>query len=828
MLNLRKLLADYHSTNSYTELIPWMCLIEPGLVLNTDGSLLANYTFEGVDVEGLLTTDSDRYAQIFEQALRTCNENITLWATMDRRRSKGYPEDRFESPVSSKINEWWKETVEGKQYTNKNYLSLLYKPSRGTEGFFDGASSHLRTGKYSFAGALLEELKISLSKKYAVSKILEKTESMKLAFRSKLREFEDTITDLGLKRLANGELLTFLHSRCNPATSDQHVEMPLKSVGFLNSWLPDNALEPGHDYLKFDHVKPKYVAAFSIKDWPNAASPGILDTILQIPCELTVSQCFRFIRQDKAKSYIEDAEAHFRDSTKSLMAKVAELLTKQPTDREDTGQLVLAEDAQQAMAGLTALKRYYGYYNLTVLVYADSPQELDRNSQMVSQALRHQGFIVITEKINLLSAFTQTLPGQHNIGFRWAFLNIANVADMAMLRTVTEGSEVCHHLTEQTRRPQNALTVFPTEFSTPYYFNLFETDLGHMLTIGPTGSGKTTLMAFLISQFGKYHPCNRVIFDKDFSCQNSTLLQGGKHINMDVRQNVKVKMNPLLVLKEQGNVNWLISWLKLLICARGYQLQAQDDATLLEAVKLMMQQPSQTWCLTTLSQFIKDANLRTQLGLWLTGGIYGAYFDNFEDEFQLSSFVCIEMGGLLGNEELGGPFMDYAFFQVNKMLDGRPTLIYIEEAWFMLANEMFTSKIDDWLRTLRKKNAAVVMATQSLNEIARSEIFMTLIDSMPTRLFLPNPNAYAHRDLYEQKFGLNEEQIRRIANAVPKQQYYVVTSKLSRMLEARFPREIMSCLAADERSRATFRRHYADGHGVENWELDYIKERANA
>lgn len=140
----------------------------------------------------------------------------------------------------------------------------------------------------------------------------------------------------------------------------------------------------------------------------------------------------------------------------------------------------------------------------------------------------------------------------------------------------------------------------------------------------------------------------------------------------------------------------------------------------------------------------------------------------------------------------------------------------------MLSDPVFGPRIDDWLRTLRKRNAFVIMATQSLTEIAESEIFATIIDNIPNKIFLPNENALAHEELYKRKFALNDQQLSRIRNAVRKRDYYIVTPELSRMVVGRLPAEIMACVRSDTRAQELFSKFYANGEGGADWKSKYL------
>ena len=116
-------------------------------------------------------------------------------------------------------------------------------------------------------------------------------------------------------------------------------------------------------------------------------------------------------------------------------------------------------------------------------------------------------------------------------------------------------------------------------------------------------------------------------------------------------------------------------------------------------------------------------------------------------------------------------------------MDGSPVFIYIEEAWFALADPHFLARIETWLRTLRSLNGVVYLATQSLTEIAESEKFSLLLDSIPNRIYLPNANAATQqRDLYMKKFGLNSSQVGLIANAQPRKDYYIAREGIGHLV----------------------------------------------
>jgi type IV secretion system protein VirB4 len=280
-------------------------------------------------------------------------------------------------------------------------------------------------------------------------------------------------------------------------------------------------------------------------------------------------------------------------------------------------------------------------------------------------------------------------------------------------------------------------------------------------------------------------------------------------------------MNPTLLLDEPRGKEWFAKWIEILLTAHGYTLNAEDSQAIWQGIEQISTIPRGLRRLQSLKLSI-PTHLGIQLDPWLGDGPLARFFDHTEDAFSLSNFTSMEMGGLFEFPAAARAFMDYAFHQINKSLDGSPTLIYVEEAWFMLEDEGFAMKINDWLRTLAKRNAILMMATQSLKEIATSRHFNAMIDNIPCKIFLSNPNANTQADLYQGKFGLNDTQLNTIRNLTPKREYYIVTPTFSRKVTAFFPKEILPILDSRSLAQDVFTRHQESGHP--NWKDNYYEE----
>lgn len=826
MLNLSAAREEYEGkAHPYQDLLPWMELIRPDMVLNKDGGLLVCYKMPGIDVENLQEADKDRYAGLIEHAMRVFNERVTVWWTVDRRRTRQYTEGVMPDEISDFINRTWREEfVSGNQYENKHFLSILFSPETGATGFMDRIGYFSTRKGYGLFKSAYKATLAALSRKNAFAFDAEKLAVDMERFDDLMAAFDETIRDAGLKRLEDEELLGFLHKRANPANNQPKVRKQ-RLAGYLDAYLPDNTLYVGHNTLLFESDEVRYASAVSVKDWPEVSVPGMLDSMLGVAGEITISQCFMYVDQDEAKKYIDGIRKHNMNTSKSIVTYLKETFTNSESDKVDESKLHKAQDAMDAMNHLTINNRQFGYYNLSIIAYGETRKECDETMKAVTSTLRQKGFLVVKETLHLLSAWAATLPGQWGQLVRTFFLHTGNMADLSPIWSRQTGPIDNAYLTEQTGKPCSALTTLSTEFATPFYFNFHNGDLAHTMVIGPSRTGKSVFLNFLVSQFGKYSPCKRVIFDKDYSCKIPTLLQGGSHIDMSGE--TAVKLNPLSLLGDPEHWEFLALWIENLLTSRGYEYKSEDVQMVWKALEKMSILPKSQWQLRSLYGLMGSNRLNDELMPWIGEGANAKYFDNTEDEFNLGNFTCIEVGSLFMNPRLSSLFLEYAFYRIKIGLDGRPTLIELEEAWLMLSDDKFTKRINDWLKTLAKKNAFLIMATQSLDELAKSEIFASIIDNIPNRIFLPNPNADAHIDMYTKKFSLNAEQVNRIRNAVPKLNYYINTPVMSRMARFRCPPAVLACLRSDSRAQKVFVKHYEGRSDNSNWKESYIKEMVN-
>lgn len=832
MLTLADKSRQYEKgARTYAEIVPWLMKVMDNLVVCKDGALLASFEVNGKDIDGIEQDDSDRMAEMLQRAFKVFHDKpISIWWTVTRTKTHEYPQASFPDDISRYIDEKWREQFSaGANYTNSHYLTIVMTPPNASDQLIDQVRMLAASGQSSIASAAITALRTRFFDEYAFPYAADELHKQIFAFNEMLAGMLEASRELKIKRLEGGSLDRFLHDVCSPPNAGQ----PVKPVsGFLDGSLPDSYLTVGKQHLRWDSGSQLYGAALSIKEFPGASRPGMLDALLSIPADLTISQVFRFADRDSSSKYISGVR-RFNDILKhSWKAYVSGAFKggDMSSANVDKGRMRASEDADNALGNLTTGQETFGWFNMTLVAYAASVDAVESSIGDASATLQSAGYLPVRENIGLLSAWSGTLPGQWSEIVRWFFVSSANFADFSPIRTISRGVQSNAYLSGQTGRACPALSVVPTDYATPYYLNLHVGDLGHVFVVGPAGSGKSTCINFFLSQFRKYSPVRIYIFDKDNSCKIATLMQGGQHINPS-RSDSGIQTNPCLLLADKEAWEWLSQWIELLITSHGYVMNADDGKSIWHAIEGATADSDPTmWRLLTIYTLL-PRHLQTELAPWVGNGPLARYFDNQEDTFTLGDFTCMEMGEILENPRVARAFTDYAFYRIHKEINYSgdqviPTIIYIEEAWFMLEEPRFAAKIRDWLKTLRKKTAQVILTTQSIGDLAESDIFQTISDNIPTRIFLPNDRAGTFRGMYHRLFGLNDTQIDRIRTAIPKHNYYLVQPGMSRMLNMSLPPEILACVRSDKRAQLAFEKWRQSGRI--DWMGSYIKEMTGA
>jgi type IV secretion system protein VirB4 len=369
-----------------------------------------------------------------------------------------------------------------------------------------------------------------------------------------------------------------------------------------------------------------------------------------------------------------------------------------------------------------------------------------------------------------------------------------NLAHIVPLTTDWVGEEYCPCNQYPPHSPP--LLQAAAVSSTPFRFNLHDGDVGHTLVLGPTGSGKSTLLSLIVSQFERYRQSQIFVFDKGYSMMPLALAcRNGAHYELGV-ENGLLSLCPLASIDDEADKVAALEWLEVVLGLSGMTPDPRQRGLLTAAIRNLAETTvadprtgeflvqGERAALRTLTHFVssvQDGSIKEALEFYTGNRNAGTLFDGKSNAIEYKKLTVFEMDHIYSmSRKIHVPAFLFLFREIEKRISefregsNPPSLIVIDEAWLALKDEMFREKIREWLLTLRKKNCAVVLATQDVGEIVNSPIRDTILDSCRTKVLLPNQNARSQgmRVLYRDHLGMNDRQIEILSAAIPKRQYY--------------------------------------------------------
>jgi type IV secretion system protein VirB4 len=559
-------------------------------------------------------------------------------------------------------------------------------------------------------------------------------------------------------QLSDSEILTWLHACASTRSHPVHAsDTPV----FLDAALADDPMTGGLAPRLGDQA----LKVVSLRSLPSATRPGLLDGLSALP--FAYRWTARWIGLDKA-----DAEREIVRLRKRWFAKrkgvgvlLREAITKEEVPLLDTDAAGKTDECDGALAALGSDVCAFGYLTVTFTILDPDPRLAAEKARAVEGALNAQGLVARTEELNAVEAWLGALPGEAYADVRRPLVSTLNMADLLPVSAVWAGPEGDACL----RGPP--LAVARTTGSTPFRLVLHVGDVGHTMVVGPTGSGKSALLAFLALQWLRYPNARVVFLDKGRSARAATLAAGGTWRALEAA--AKVSLQPLARIDDVAERAWAAEWLEDAVRHAGVEITPRLREEVWAALGALSEAPVAQRSLTVFCALVQDRAVAAALEPLTLKGPQGALLDGAACDLASGVFDTFELEQLMATRSVLGAVLAALFHELERGFDGRPTLLVLDEAWLFLDDTVFAAKIREWLKTLRKRRVAVVFATQSLEDVAASSIAASLIESCPTQVFLPNPRALepASAELYA-GFGLNRRQLELIAFATPKRSYY--------------------------------------------------------
>ena len=729
--------------------LPWAGLVAPGVVLNKDGSFQRTARFRGPDVDSVTESALVATTARINNALRRLGSGWALFVEAAREPAAGYPESAFPDGLSWLVEQERKAAFEeaGSHYESRFHLTLVFLPPEES-----------RTK----AGSLLYE--------HGGQSGVNWREQL-ATFIAETDRFFDLLDSVmpELDWLDDSHTLTYLHGTVS--TVRHPVAVPEVPV-YLDALLADTALCGG----LAPRLGDQHLRMVSVRGFPTSTWPGLFDELNRLGFDYRWSTRFICLDKAEAESELTRLRRQWFAKRKSVLTLLRETVFQQESPLVDSDADNKAADADAALQELGGDAVSFGYVTATVVVMDVDPERADEKRRSIERVIQGRGFVTITESLNAVDAWLSTIPGQCYANVRQPLISTLNLAHLLPVSAVWAGPERNDHLAAP------PLMVTRTEGSTPFRLVTHVGDVGHTLVVGPTGMGKSVLLATLMLQFRRYAGSRLFVFDKGGSARATVLGLGGDHYDLALEGGMAFQ--PLARIDEEGMRAWAAEWLGGLLTHEGVTLTPEVKEAVWSALTSLASAPVEQRTLTGLSVLLQSNALRTALQPYTLGGPFGRLLDAERDRFAVSDVLCFEMEELMHSPSAVLPVLSYLFRRLEERFDGAPTLLILDEAWVFLDDPAFASRIREWLKTLRKRNVSVIFATQSLADIQRSSIAPALIESCPSRIFLPNPQALEPQlqGIY-QGFGLNDRQIQLIARATPKREYYYQSRLGNRIFE---------------------------------------------
>jgi type IV secretion system protein VirB4 len=805
------------------DLLNYAALVDEGIVIGKDGSLLAGFFFQAPDAGSASNSERNYLTEQVNNYLAKFGSGWCMWVDAARLPSPGYSdpsESHFPDPISAMIDAERRQMFEQQErhYETEYALFLQYlPPSRQETKLVELIYDDEKRDKENPGAAIIED------------------------FKKKLNDFRDGLSKLmmirrmgtikaGEEGYESDELINYLHF----ALMGEMIALRIPSCPmYLDSWI-------GHEWLwkgEIPRLGDKFIACVAIDGFPSKSYPGILKMLENLPIAYRWSNRFIFLDQHEALSELKKLHLKWSQWVKGFWQQIFK------TDNGIINTDAAAMSAQVVNASGVAKSDMvrYGYYTSVIVLMNEDRELLEENARYVRKTINGLGFSARVETVNTIEAWSGSLPAQAYANVRRPLIHTLNLSELLPLSSIWPGllSNPCGFYPDNSPPLMYAVTTG----STPFRINLHVTDVGHTLVFGPTGAGKSTLLAILIAQVLRYISRTRpdggtaqatvTAFDKGHSLYALCKAVGGQHHDIGADDAENMELCPLADIETPSGRLWAEEWIETcyeLQTGRPFVPSQRNEVR--AAILIMKDRPADSRSLTHFVATVQDQPTKDAMEHYTVNGSMGHLLDGIEDKFSMSNFTVFELDELMAlGDKNAIPVLLYLFRRFEKSLTGQPSFLFLDEAWVMLGHKVFRDKLRQWLKELRKKNCAVVMATQSLSDAVRSGMLDTLNEQCPTKIFLPNeeadlrgtPEHPGPAEFYA-NFGLNEQEVQIIKGGQKKRDYYYRSPLGRRSFQLGLGPLALSFVGVSDKDSIREVKEYERAYG-QDWPLYWLKRK---
>ncbi|ROU05950.1 VirB4 family type IV secretion/conjugal transfer ATPase [Lysobacter enzymogenes] len=728
-----------------SEFIPLSTHVAPTVIKTTGGDFMLVWRLGGLPFVGREEWELEHRHNTFNRLLQTLRApdftNVAFWVHDVRRRRRINTENKFDQLFNQNMSDGYYASLSAqKLMQNELYLTMLYRPIVGSKRFVEKSTSV----------QMLQE-----QQDQSVAKVLELAGNVEAVIK------DYAPYRLGMYEAKNGvvfsEALEFFGYLLNRL--DEPV--PVLNAPVYN-YLPVSRLTLSAKTGDFVITTPtganNFGAILNIKEYAEGTYPGILNGLKYLDFEYVITHSFSPMgRQDALKVL---------DRTKGMMVSSGDKAVSQIVELD------------YAMDQLASGNFVLGEYHFTFAIYAESQEKLAAQVAAARAELSNAGFVSAKEDMAIAASFYSQFPANWKYRTRLANVSSLNFLGLSPLHNFATG--------KQHNNPWgDSVTTLQTTNGQPYYFNfhathpaensLGEKAIANTMVIGKSGTGKTALINFLLSQVQKLKPTPTIFFfDKDRGAEIFVRACGGNYLALDNGQ--PTGFNPFQCENNETNVQFLADLIKVL--ANKSQYSAREDEDIFRAVENILDTPMHLRSMTNFQKSLPnmgDDGLYARLRKWTAGNSLGWVFDNPVDTINLekANIIGFDYTDVIDNVEVRVPVINYLLHRLEQLIDGRPLIYVMDEFWKILdGGGALKDFAKNKQKTIRKQNGLGIFATQSPEDALASDISASLIEQTATLILLPNPNA--SREDYMEGLKLTDAEYEVVKNLDERSRCFLV------------------------------------------------------
>lgn len=777
--------------------IGYAALIKDNVIVLKDGSLQAVYRFYADDVASLTDDIQASLAARWHEAVcQLWGDSLIIETDMIRRPINAYSDSTvFPDVVSALIDQERQYQFEqgGELFETITYVSFTWRPAKALSK---------KSKNFMF------DSDVKFTDKLPAEEVRE--------FESRLSQFVNFVAygDCDKFERQSGDALISFLDHCITG-ANRSVAAPEQRI-FLDTYLAKDEFIGGFEPV----IGKRHIKILAFDSYPLRVKAMLLHDLNRLAIPFRYHTRYIVYGREAGNRLIDRQRKNWSNKVKGFMSMVVDAFGG--VGQEDASSIVRRDNMIAAKAENESGNLKYGLFNGAFVLHDEDIAKLNSHATELLEHVQQHSFVMREEAVNASDAFFGSLPGHGGCNTRINLFDSVAWAMTMPLSAVYSGEANCPN----PLYPANSapLIYSRTDESNVYRFTNCVSDVGHTLLLGPTGSGKTTLLDLMLSQHRKYPDSRQVFLGKDASGKLAILAHGGQFLDaLDTQHGA---LAPLSQLNTDFGFGCAERWLTETFELQGCTVDGQRASELHRQLSALAKRPVTERQLNHL--VLHDKALREVLQA-LNTGIYKTLMNGTDDAFFHQSLFGMDVGTVLKGlkRDAASSILQATLDKLEfAFQDAKPTLLILDEAWLFLDHPLLLARLKDWLKTLRKHNVSVIFSSQSVSDVTNSPICDVLLESCPTRIFLPNKNVSDDRVFAQyHQLGLNNKQIEIIGGATPKQHYYVMQPHGNRLMDLGLGELALAFVGVGREDAERFYQHYNSQDKEQRWVLPYLRHR---